>query len=51
MKKNSNFFADIEMKKPQQKPRYVNIYRHIHTHIFLLLFCSHFAHMCTLQPY
>lgn len=49
MKKNSNFFADIEMKKPQQKPRYVNI--DTHTHIFLLLFCSHFAHMCTLQPY
>ena len=36
MKKNSKFFADIEMKKPQQKPRYVNMYKykstHTHTH-------------------
>lgn len=50
MKKNSKFFADIEMKKPQQKPRYVNIYRHLHTNththtlfsiIILFTFCTY----------
>lgn len=52
MKKNSKFFADIEMKKPQQKPRYVNIYRHLytntHTHIDFCCIIIHILHICVL---